>query len=228
MKKHTFTLLCLLCIISMNVFSQQSLTGSGNGETNFNEAYFTRYVPTIKYEEIDGSPYFNDDWSSGTIKLRSGVELKIESCKYDIYEEKLMFLKDETPLYFSSPEDIESFTIGSSKFINLKLDNNNDFYEKLFEEVNFKLLKEYKCVFVEGKETDGINPATKDKYKVNSNYYLKNENEDLKKIKLKEKSVIELMSDKENEIKKYIQENKLKFKDEKDLVEIFKFYSTLI
>ena len=212
----------------MNVFSQQSLTGSGNGEANYTSGYFTKYVSTVKYEQIDGSPYFNDDWSSGTIKLMSGVELKIESCKYDVYEGKLMFLKDEIPLYFSNPEDIKSFTIGSSKFINLKLDKNNDFYEKLFEGKDFLLLKEYKCVYVEGKETDGINPATNDKYSVNANYYFKKGNEDFKRVKFKEKSVTKLMLDKENEIKKYIQENKLKFKDENDLIEIFEFYSTLI
>lgn len=228
MKKNTFTLLCLFFIFSMNVFSQQSLDFSGNGGSNTTEGYFTKYVPTDKYEEIDGTPYYNDEWISGTIKLKNGVELKIESCKYDVYEGKLIFLKDETPLYFSNPEDINSFMLGSSKFINLKLKNNNDFYEKLLEAENFVLLKKYQCVFIKGKETDGINPATKNKYKVNSNYYYKKENEALKKIKFKEQAILELIPDKKEEIKNYIKENKLNCKDEKDVIKVFEFYSTLI
>lgn len=138
-----------------------------------------------------------------------------------------MFLKDEIPLYFSNPEDIDCFTIGSSEFINLKFKKNSGFYEILVEEMNLVLLKKYNCVIIKGKESDGINQATKDKFKMSFNYYLIKDNIELIKVKVKEKNILKLLIDKKPEIEKYIIDNKLKFNNENDLVEILNFYSTL-
>lgn len=147
---------------------------------------------------------------------------------YDLYKERLMFLEKETPLYFSNPEDIDRFIVGPSEFINLKDGNNNDFYEILVEGGDLILLKKYKCDIIEGKESTGITQATKDKFKITNNYYFKKGEAELAKVKVKEKDILNLLSDKKQEVKKYIMDNNLKLKKENDLVEIFKFYSTLM
>ncbi|MDA3954135.1 MAG: hypothetical protein PF485_10840 [Bacteroidales bacterium] len=228
MKKQSITLFYLLFFVSINVFSQQDLTFSGNGEINFNSGYFTKYVSSVEYKKIDGNPYLFENWSSGLIKLKSGMELKIESCKYDIYEDMLMFLKDEVSLYFSNPEDIDRFTIGTSDFINLKLDKKNDFFEILVEVKDFILLKKYKYDIIKGKESVGIIQATNDKFKISCKYYLKKGNAEIVKVKIKEKDILELMNDKKQEVRNYIIDNKLNLKEENDLVAVFKFYSTLV
>ena len=228
MKKHSITLFYLLLFVSINAFSQQTLTFSGSGETNFKSGYFTKYIPGDDYKFIEGNPYLFEKWSSGIIKLESGANLKMESCMYDLYKERLMFLQDENPLYFSNPEDIDRFTVGSSEFINLKNENNNDFYEILVEGSDLIFLKKYNCDIIKGKETNGITQATKDKFKITNNYYLNKGDVQLAKVKIKEKDILKLLIDKEQEVKKYILDNNLNLKNESDLVEIFKFYSTLI
>ncbi len=225
MKNLAFTL--VFALLSSVGFSQQRLDFTGTGETDYTSGYFSKYVATDKYEDIEGSPYFNSTWEVGTITLKSGIVLKIESFKYDVYEAKLLFLKDEKPLYFATPEDIESFTIGSNKFINLRQKGMNDYYEKIIEGDDFNLLKEYSCTFVQGKETDGITPKTKDRYKVNSSYYLQEGEKDLQKLKFNEKSILEITGNRQDEIKNYIKENKLNCKKEEDVIKILDFYSSL-
>lgn len=213
--------------ITCSTSAQQSLDFTGNGGTDARSGYFTRYITKEKYEDIDGSPFYNNDWQHGSVKLESDVELKLDSCKYDIYVGKLMFLNNNNPLYFSNPTDIESFNIGETKFINQKSGNNNKFYECIYCHKDLKLLKEYKCIFIEGRETDGIVPATKDKYTLNSYLYLK-EKDSLIKIKQNKRFILKILKDKEDEIKRYIKENHLNLKKENDVINVFKFYFTLI
>jgi hypothetical protein len=228
MKGHLVAIFYLLFFVSLNTFSQQDISFDGVYQTDFRTGYFTNCSPGKEYNQIEGSPYLFENWSSGIIKLERGANLKIESCMYDVYKDRIMFLQDETPLYFAYPEDIDRVTFGSSDFINLKLENRNDYFEILIEEMDFVLLKKYKCDIVKGKESDGINKATKDKFKLSYNYYLIKGNAELAKVKIKKKNILELMNDKEQEVKKYIIDNNLKLKNESDLVEIFKFYSTLV
>lgn len=227
MRSFTVILFNLLFFVSINGFSQQSLTFSGSGENSFRSGYFTKYVPGKDYKEIEGSPYLFENWNTAIFNLESAETVTLESCKYDVYDDKILFLQDEIPLYFSNPEDIDRFTIGSSEFINLRLKKNTGFYEILVEEMNLVLLKKYNCGIIKGKESDGINKATKDKFKMSFNYFLIKDNIELIKFKTKEKNILKLLIDKKPEIEKHIKDNKLKCNKENDLVEILKFYSTL-
>lgn len=227
MRSFTVILFNLLFFVSINGFSQQSLTFSGNNNSSQNSGYFTKYVPDRNYDETEGSPYLSENWNSAIVKLENGDKITVESCKYDVFEDKIMFLQDDIPLYFSNPEDIYRFSLGSSEFINLKLKKNNGIYEVLLEEIDVVLLKKYNCGIIKGKESDGINKATKDKFKISFNYYLIKDNVELIKLKTKEKHILKLLIDKDLEVKKYIKDNKLKCNKENDLIEIFKFYSIL-
>lgn len=228
MRSFTVILFNLLFFVSINGFSQQSLTFSGNNNGGQNSGYFTKYVPDRKYDETEGSPYLFENWNSAIVKLENGDRVTVESCKYDVFEDKIMFLQDDIPLYFSNPEDIDRFSLGSSEFINLKLKKNGGIYEILVEEIDFVLLKKFNCDIIKGKVSDGINQATKDKFKLSFNYYLIRDNVELIKLKTKEKHMLKLLNNKEVEIKAYVKENNLKFSKEEDLIEIFKFYSTLL
>lgn len=228
MRSFTVILFNLLFFVSTNGFSQQSLTFSGNNNGGQNSGYFTKYVPDRKYDETEGSPYLFENWNSAIVKLENGDRVTVESCKYDVFEDKIMFLQDDIPLYFSNPEDIDRFSLGSSEFINLKLKKNGGIYEILVEEIDFVLLKKFNCDIIKGKVSDGINQATKDKFKLSFNYYLIRDNVELITLKTKEKHMLKLLNNKEVEIKAYVKENNLKFSKEEDLIEIFKFYSTLL
>ncbi len=224
MKIIGIALFILLLNLFSNVFSQQviDLVDAFQGSLVQMES-----KPADK--QIDGNPYFNEDWKKGTVKFLNGDEFKVESFKYDVNLERLLFLKEDVVYYIPNKEDIEKFTIGTSNFIYSKYDNINKqtFFEVLSESNEIKLLKRYKCVYVEGKKGDGIAPGTNDKYCINKSYYIKIANDPAIKYKLKKNEVLQLMSDKKELVEKYIKENKLKFKNENDLIKLFEFYFTL-
>ena len=59
-------------------------------------------------------------------------------------------------------------------------------------------------------------------------YYISlNDFNEINYLKLSKKYILKLIDDKEKNIKKFISENKLKLKNEIDLIKVFLFYDTL-
>ncbi|HAN17709.1 MAG: hypothetical protein A2X13_03685 [Bacteroidetes bacterium GWC2_33_15] len=180
-------------------------------------------------EEIEGSSFFNENWLKATIKITNKDEFIVDSLKYDIYSDNLLFLYKGVEYYISNKKDIISFTIGNSKFIHYtnNEDNTKSFFEILNDDEKLILVKKYNCFIVEGKKSDGINPGNIDRYKITNDYYTIFNNNSAQLFKNKKNNLLELMSDQKVAIEKYIYENRLKMKNEDDLVAIFKYYNTI-
>lgn len=102
----------------------------------------------------------------------------------------------------------------------------NKFYEVVFAKKDTRLLKLYKATVKEAP----FNPMTqqktgKDKMVVESSYFL--EKAGVNEFKLKTKTVLALLNDKEAEVKKFIKANKLSVKNENHLTRIFNYYKSL-
>ncbi|MCK4663599.1 MAG: hypothetical protein KAT68_12085 [Bacteroidales bacterium] len=223
MKTFRITLTILLLNLFSNVFSQQVID-----LTDIFEGSLVNIEIKQENKKIDGTPYFNKEWEKGTVKFLNGNEYRVKFFKYDVNLERLLFLKDDVTYYIPNKGEIEKFTIGTSNFVYIKYDDKNikAFFEVLSNGEKIKLLKKYKCVYVEGKKGDGIAPAINDKYSINKSYYIKIANEPAIKFKVKKDDVLQLMSDNKELVEEYIKKNKLKFKNENDLAKIFDFYST--
>jgi hypothetical protein len=102
----------------------------------------------------------------------------------------------------------------------------NKFYEVVFTKKDARLLKLYTANVKEAP----FNPMTqqktgKDKMVVESSYFL--EKDGVNSFKLKTKTVLALLNDKEADIKKFIKTNKLSVKSEKHLIRVFNYYNSL-
>ena len=67
-----------------------------------------------------------------------------------------------------------------------------------------------------------------DEFVKNEQYYIKDENNKLKKIKLKKSAVFSIIdSDKRIKIKEYSKENRLKFNRVNDVIKLLNYYRTI-
>ena len=184
--------------------------------------------------KVDGSPYLFKSWNNPS-KIVYGDKVYIVAIfNYNIYSERFEAKLSEDSLFIINPRDIKKVII-NGKVFGRYLDP--DFYRNsYFEEIakindDNLLLKKYTVKIMPGP----INPLTKeklgnDRLVKGENYYicdLKDENK-LKKIKLK-KSTVQSLFNKEvlGEIKKYVNNNDLNYRNPEDVKKILQFYNTL-
>ena len=106
--------------------------------------------------------------------------------------------------------------------------NENKFFEVLLEsdEEKVSVLKGYHIRIIP-KSNMGMLNRPYDKITKDQKFYIL-KGAEIKQLKLKKKEVFRLMKvELQNDVKKYIKKNKLSYKKEKELVEIFKYYNSL-
>jgi len=180
-------------------------------------------------KEIDGNPYFNKNWLNGSVKLVGRNEQKVDSMRYNVYSNEIQFSYQDTIYFISNTKDIIYFTIGESKFIFYMYSHDNErrIFEVMSEGEKVILLKMYSCSIIEGKKSDGINPGTIDKFKISSDYYTIKNFQPAQEFRMKSDNLTELLTDKNDEVSKYIKDNKLKMKKEEDFIKVFNYYNSL-
>jgi hypothetical protein len=179
-----------------------------------------------EYKDIDGSPFVQDNWVGGEIFFDEGKNYIMDSLKFDIHKDALLFLFERKEYYIPEKIKIDKFSIGELEFIHLDKPEEG-FYEIIMSRDKIELFKKYRCTLIEGKPYNGIVNGTNDKFKINSSYYARNGSGEIAKLVLTKSRILSLMSDKQKEVSNFIKENKLKLKKEKDLISIFNFYISL-
>lgn len=180
-----------------------------------------------RYTNIKGSPYLQNDWATGSVKLRDGRSFDGMKLKYDQVEDELLFLGDaEKEMTFSVP--VTEFTLQDKTFRRGYPVGDgapaNAFYEVL-EEGKMSLLKRTSKKVI---EEPAYNAASSVKsIRTNENYYLTASNLQLTKIKKDKKAVLAALPDKKEELENYIKDQRLDLRQEQDLVKLISYYNTL-
>lgn len=212
-------------IVLMNsiVFAQRYIDLNQLGE-----GYYLVNKPS-QSKQIDGSPYYNDKWLPAVVKIKGKGEYYVDSLKYNIFTNSLLFSYKKIEYYVGKSNDLEYFTIGDTKFINFTSaeDGSQNFYEVLCDGERLKLVRNYNCTIVEGKPSDGINPARNDKFAKDYRYFTIKKNQPARQFRMKKNSLVELMADHHDEIARYIKDKRLKMKQQEDFVKVFDYYNTL-
>ena len=219
----------LLLSISYGAIAQRFLdltfglaAGSSTGVATFYSTF------NLAQQDIDGSPFLTEQWEQGKIITPSDYVTEIDSMMFNVYDNKLVFNYKGKVYFLNEGLKIKEFVLGERKFLNLSLSKNGaEYYEEVYGGKHASLLKKYKCDFLPGKVSNGMIPGTNDKYMVKSNYYLKDNADQSVKIKTNKSSVLSYCELKRSLVKTYIKENKLKFKNESDLITVIKYYDSL-
>lgn len=170
-----------------------------------------------------------DEWVNGKVVFIDGTSLFCELSYNPLIPEGLLKVKDGNKIVTYDVFDVEYFTFNDSrdasehKYISLPINNrNNVFVELLLDNQYFTLL---------GRKTIRIFKNTQYNYTTSriKTYYQRfiYDMETEKFHLLQKKSFLVLMEDKKVEIKQFLKEHKLNFRDTKDYILVIKEYERL-
>jgi hypothetical protein len=184
-----------------------------------------------KYSAMRGTPFLFEKWTKGSVVTPLGIYKELE-IKFNVQDNMVVFNKnDET---FEFVDDVVSFTLmpkpsdPSSFMVYKKGISGGDikadqFVQVLVESPSASL---YKLNQKQISEMSEINAGVVKTFTNNSKYYI-GKNKRLQFVKLNKADVLNALSDKQDKVQAYIDEKKIAFKKESELVEVLNYYNTL-
>ena len=193
-----------------------------------------------RYEGLRGTPYFLPEWTKGQIEMTAGQNYTNVPLKFNAYQQQLMLLRtwSHNDSIIVDATQVKRFT--------LKNDNGQTYlFERLPEaKTNDKSLKDgYFLVLYEGKNVllkrvaktfkaaDYKNPYANDvrydSFRDVFSYYLLKPDQTLTRVKLSDKSLIDALGDRKDELKAFVKQENLYFKTDNDAVTLVKKYDSM-
>jgi len=229
---------CLFFILVMSNLNAQlpprgTVTIKLPSSVFFNEITGRPYYPTEG--TVNGSPFLNDEWKRCIIKLRDGRYFENVPVKLNLLNQTLHYNTaagtemEVSPGLITGLQIIDTSETGQTSvrhfYCGFNAVGNNDehtFYEAVVEGKSGLLL----CRKVRLAEVKVVGLATQKEYQSSEEYYV-GVDSNIVKCKKSASFFIELFADKKDEVKKYIDDQKLKFKSEKDYRRIVTYYNSL-
>lgn len=191
-------------------------------------------VKETDHSEIEGSPFFNDDWSTGLVMLSDDRTFKDMSLKYNVYREELYFKDSNGEIkMFSSPVSefkIMSMEDGNSHSKKFKSGYTNipgytakSFFEVL-SEGTVQILKKHRRLVT---ETTGIDLGTITRRFIDKESYYLIISDTVTLVKKDKKSILALLNNKQTELETYIKAYKLDLKNDDDLAKLINYYNSI-
>jgi hypothetical protein len=238
MKTHFFCSCLVGVIISGYSFSQEVSSATINPMTesmlgldkymNYIRMNDTRdLLKDIPYEDIQGNPFLNEDFSDGRIILKNGKTYQ-GPVRYDIYADQFEIQTSNGMIYFiKNPMDIDRITVDNHVFVTGKAPGNEEgsYYELLYDG-GVRLLLKRKVVFQQPRPAQPYQEPTPAMFVSKPLEYYMEKGQDLNQIETKT-DILKVFADKEAEMKSYIKHNKPDFRNADDLINIIKYYLTL-
>lgn len=180
--------------------------------------------------ESSGSFYLYKDWKNrGVIYLKNKTTLKLNSLNYNTFTDMFEAKVSADSSFSFSRESTDSIALNNKIFKVLPKSGSevNGYVEILSDENNMLFIKKYSSVLEKAKPNAlSGNYDFPDKIVVEENYYIKRDY-GFVPVSLNKRSLVKLFNSYEKEVKQFVNENKLSFKKESDVVSIVKFVSEI-
>lgn len=194
----------------------------------------------LRYEGMQGTPYFIDEWLSGKLVFTNGdAGKKSHLLKYNTQTKELLMKRPQGDSIIIFPNQITAFTIiDASKNVsypfvkveNLKADGGTVpvcFLMVLYKNKS-SLLKYVSKNVLKANYQGGYSADRRyDSYVDNSQYFIRKSDNSLVKVKVKKSSVLDALEDKKAEIEAYIKKENLSFKNDFDIAKVLSYYDGL-
>jgi hypothetical protein len=191
-------------------------------------------VATKSSNDVEGTPYYNEEWLKGYVLLESGKKSETVNLKYNSYTNELLFKKDGN-LLAVLPNIMKGFVLvnGSRQtvFRNGFKSEDND----ILPTHNLRIIHEGRVELVAKHDVrqhtrrdvlGGGNQVIK--YLPKKDYYLITAGGKFHDIKLKEKDILKALNSHQKQLKNYAKKKSLSFKNENDLRSILLEYDNLL
>ena len=230
----TLTLLCLFDIYSQVTRETYPYGVNSDGRLIgvFEDLKNKTKGSKIKTEKISGSPYFEESFKTAQIEYFGEILKDNIYIRYNAYSDEMEMAKSEIQ---TSSEDaliknkkvtciINGYTYKYLAFINDDELPAVGYLKELYKGNKFSLYiretKEYK----EGvKAKSSLERSFPARFVDKTEYYIGIENGSLKHTKLSKKQIINTLSSYEQEIKSFINLNKVKLRNSSDIIKLFNF-----
>lgn len=192
----------------------------------FEQALRATSINANKFSNIKGSPYQTNNFSEGKVTLKGDTSF-ILPLRYNVYQNSFEYKHGDKIFGIANVENIKEIILNKDKFIYFtsRKDEKYSSYYQLHSEGKCILLSKKRVVYKEAQQGDGIRPTTPPEFmKQKDQYYIINDASDLVLLSNK-KALLKSLSDKSNEIKAYMKENKLSVRNIDDLTKIIDFYN---
>lgn len=215
-----FFLACLLVFFQAPLFGQYMLQ-MNEGTLNY------RVNPSDI--EVDGSPYYKDQWQRGVLYEKDGVTYEVPEMKYNVVQDEITFSYNGNVYNYPKKHTISAFDLGGDRFVGVVMDDSDrkyKFFKVVAGDEKLYLLKEYDGILKKGEPSKGYIPATNDSYTVKEKLYLKTGLSDPLLVDTNDwQPLLSLVEDSRKElISEFIKDHKLKAKREEDLISAIEFY----
>lgn len=224
--KHGATILlaAALSVSSNSLFSQAFTKYNYAAQSGASLNY--KIEPSEK--EVEGSPYYNDEWKEATIYNKDNTYAEVGQLKYNVHIDELIFVFKGVQYIIPAKEKIKRFKLGEEEFIGAHDGTKYSFYKVLVPGDKMLLLKGFQCSIVKGQPSKGYIPATKDKLVLKEHVFILKPGNDVVEINPKKgHHFLEYTYGKMDEVEAYIKDNKLKMKNLDDLTAVINHFNTL-
>jgi hypothetical protein len=191
-------------------------------------------IRDVPYSEITGDPFMYGNFHSGEFFLTTGEKVNLD-LRYDIYADQI-HIKDKKNNVFEliHPDRLSLIVIDTVKFVYSPVqkskDNNEsgkDSYFILKSDGKCKLLVKKNIRIQSAELPKAYQEAKPAKFIIKDDtYYIKSQDGNAVRVGTR-RELLEILSDKKNEVAGFIDSNKLGTKREEDLVRIISFYNSL-
>jgi len=203
-------------------------------------------IYSVNSTDVEGTPLLNDEFKKGRFLFTSDRKSEIVPINYDLERNLILYKKDDQIMILENV-DVKGFSFEplqgfdrsenvQEKYMFRISDNEFDFTEQTPVQVLYdqngaiKLFAIHKVKFVRGNRQDPFTGKITNRYKSDTEYFLKTPDNEMHKLRrLRAKEIINTLSDdSKKELKTFIDENDLDDKSEKDLVRLLAYYDTKI
>jgi hypothetical protein len=185
--------------------------------------------------DIAGSPFFTDEWKYATVLLNSNKEIENIKLRLNLQTQEIHFLsKNVTEMaipagvvkevrFYNSPGDAKPLAEFQCGFPAIDNQNANSFYQVLSSGKVPFLCSLRKSV---SEQKDGLSGEIKKEFVEYEDYYVFAGGA-MTRVKKDKAFVINLLKDKEDQVKAFMAEKKFRFKSFDDITQIIAYYNSL-
>jgi len=172
--------------------------------------------------------YLEPGWAPGYAVLRDKSTVENIQLRYDLYNQQMQFIRDGDTMAFKNPDELDYLYIGSKKFIYSEYKG-----ERVVRKGFFEVLHEGKCpLYMHRSIRYHLDPEdrptlTTDVYIRECEYFVSKNGQMAEPIKANRKSILCVFKDKEEEVAKFMDDNKLSGKTCDELKLVIAFYNSL-
>lgn len=244
MKKLLSVSLFLIPLVFIFVDLKAQTQSDRKGAYNLSEQTYLggARIYTVNTTDVEGTPLLYDEFKNGRFLFSSSEQSEVVPINYDMEQNEILFKKDGQIMILQK-SNIEGFTFELPRDFDSSQDIQEVYTLKLNdEEFGFTeatpvqalysqngavaLFALHKVKFVRGNRQDPFSGKITNRYKNETEYFLKTADNEVHKLRrLRAKDIINAIGDdSKKELNRFIKQNDLDEKAEKDLVKLLAYY----